>query len=124
MSGFNYIRTREIADRLIQKFGMKAALRRLTDTPTDRECWIVITSYDPQDRASSLANPTDRTVFIAAGLGAVLDEPPDSEQDQLVTFVQPPSDPPVQNEVLDFIKPIKPIEPAGVAVVYQGTVHL
>ena len=123
MSGFDYIKTRATADRLIQKFGMQAVLRRATDSPTDRECWIVVESYDPADPASSLANPTDRKVYISAGLGDVPGEPPDSEQDQLITFIQPPTTPPVQNEILVFTKPIKPIEPAGVTCVYQASVR-
>jgi len=49
--------------------------------------------------------------------------PPDFNLDQLVTYKQPATKPPVQDEVLPFTMPIKPIKPAGIVVVYQTAVH-
>jgi hypothetical protein len=117
---FDYLHSRAVADKLIGKFGMKAALRR---GMTDRECWIVITDYLPHEEASQLVNPTDRKVIISAGLGAVPGEPPDNEQDKLVTYVQPLANPPVVKEVLAFTSPVAPISPAGIDVAYQVTVR-
>jgi len=121
MAGFNYLGTRATADKLIKRFGMKAALRRAGDTPTDRECWVCIYDYMPSDKATALANPTDRKVIMSVGLGAVLNEPPDNEKDQLVTFIQPAGT--VQNEVLPFTCPPKPFAPAGVNVLWEFTVR-
>lgn len=121
MALFDYVRSKATADRLIQKFGMNAVLRRTTDTPTDRPCRVCIVDYMPRDQASQLTNPTDRRVYMSAvGLEG---EPPDNEQDQLVTFVQPPTNPPVVNEVLPFTCPVKPLAPAGVVVCYEFTVR-
>jgi hypothetical protein len=122
MAGFNYLHTREVADKLIKKFGMLAALRNV-NTGVDRDCWVVITDYMPRDEATQLANPTDRRVLISAGLGAVPEAPPDNEQDNLVTFVQPVIGTPVVNEVLPFTSPVKPTAPAGIIVLFESTVR-
>ena len=122
MSGFDYLNTRATADKLLQKFGMAAVLRRTTDSPTDRPCLVLIVDEMPRDASTQLANPTDRRVIMSAtGLDA---EPPDNEQDQLVTFVQPPATlSPQENEVLPFTCPVKKYAPAGVTVLYEFTVR-
>ncbi len=113
---FGYLGTRETADRLIKKFGMRAVLRR---GATDRECFVVLVEYEPSDKATQLANPTDRKVIMSAvGLDG---EPPDNEQDKLVTFVQPAGV--IELEELPFTCPVKPTAPAGVVVVYEFTVR-
>lgn len=56
----------------------------------------------------------------AAGLD---DMPPDNEQDELVTFVQPLTNPPVEKEVLPFTCPVKKTAPAGITVIYEFTVR-
>jgi len=48
--------------------------------------------------------------------------PPDFNLDQLVTYKQPASTPPVQDEVLPFTQPIELISPAGIVVLYQTAV--
>lgn len=119
-SQFDYVKTRAIGDRLIRKFGMRAALRR---DGVDRECFVVISDYLSREQASQMANPTDRQVFIAAGLGAVPTTPPNNEQDQLVTFVQPLGT--VVDEILPFTgASVKPIKPAGIVVLWQAAVRL
>ena len=121
MAVFDYIKTRDIGDRLVTKFGMKAVLRRTTDTPSDRDCWVLVVDEMPRDAASQLANPTDRKVIMSAvGLD---NEPPDNERDQLVTFVQPPAASPVENETLPFTCPVKKYAPAGITVLYEFTVR-
>lgn len=120
MALFDYIRTRASADKLILKFGMKAALRR---DGVDRECYVVIPEYLSREQPAQLANPTERQVFIAAGLGDVPVTPPHNEQDQLVTFVQPLGT--TEDEILPFTgMPVKPIRPAGIVVLYQAAVRL
>lgn len=119
MALFDYVKSRATADGLITKFGMKAKLRR---NGVDRNCVVVIPEYMSREKPSDLANPTDRQVFIAAGLGDVPTTPPDNQQDQLVTFVQPLGT--VVDEILPFTGgPVKPIRPAGITVVYQGQVR-
>jgi hypothetical protein len=49
--------------------------------------------------------------------------PPDNEQDELVTFVQPPTNPPVVNEVLPLTCKPKQTAPAGVTVLWEFTVR-
>jgi hypothetical protein len=93
-------------------FGMKASLRRLTDSPTDRECTIAIIDYQPRDAASQLANPTDRKVLIAATPG-ILAEPPDNEKDKLVPLIGPDA-----NVILPFTSPVKIYAPAGIVLLY------
>jgi hypothetical protein len=119
MAGFDYLGSRATADKLIKKFGMKAVLRRTTDTPSDRPCWVVIIDELPRDAATELTNPTDRRVIMAAdGLDS---EPPSNEHDQLVTFIQPGGT--IQNEVLPFTCPVKKYAPAGITVAYEFTVR-
>ncbi len=118
MSTFDYIKTRASADKLIKKYGMKAKLRR---GGVDRDCVVVIPEYLSREKASEFANPTDRQVYISAGLGDVPTTPPNNELDQLVTFVQPAGT--VVDEILPFTAPVKPISPAGIVCVYSGTVR-
>ena len=116
---FDYTAMAEVATQLLQQFGMVASLVR---GGVYRSCYVCMTEWMPKDASTQLANPTDRQVFISATYGGVPAMPPDWEQDQLVTYKQPPSTPPVQDEVLPFTMPIKPIQPAGIPVVYQTTV--
>lgn len=119
---FDYQGAISDADELVKFFGMDAVLRRASSSPIDRPCRVVIISYDPRDKASSLTNPTDRRVIMSAANVEVQAMPPNNELDQLVTFVQPPTDPPVEDEVLPFTCPVKPTAPAGVPVLYEFTV--
>lgn len=122
MAQFNYVHSRAVGDKLITKFGMKAALRR---DGIDRVCYVCIPEYLASEKRSAMAAPTDRQVFIAAGLGDVPTTPPDNERDQLVTYVQPLGTPPVVEEILPFTgASVKPIKPAGIVVVWQATVRL
>lgn len=121
MALFNYVKSRQKADALVTKFGMKASLRR---AGIDRDCVCVIPAYQSTEKSSQMTNPTDREVFIAAGLGAVPTTPPDNEQDRLVTYVQPASTPPVVDEILTFTgASVKPIKPAGIVVLWQAMVR-
>lgn len=120
---FDYVGMRSTADLLLQEFGFAAVLRREGSSPTDRPCLVAIIDYFPREGASTLANPTDRRVLISAETPDVQAMPPNNELDQLVTFVQPLTNPPVENEVLPFLEPVKLYSPAGIPVVYEGRVR-
>jgi hypothetical protein len=118
---FDYQAAITDADNLIQYFGMNAVLRRAGSG--DRPCRVAIIEYSPREQASNLANPTDRKVVMSAKNSEVQAMPPDSELDQLVTFVQPPTNPPVVKEVLPLTCKPKPTAPAGVVVMWEFTVR-
>lgn len=120
---FDYAGAVVDADEIIQFFGMAAVLRRTGATPTDRPCTVAIVEYLPRDDKAALVNPTDRHVIMSASNPEVKALPPDNEQDQLVTFVQPPTNPPVENEVLPLTCKPKPTSPAGVPVIWEFTVR-
>lgn len=111
------------ADGLIDYFGMDAVLRRAGSSPEDRPCRLVIVEYKPREKPSDLANPTDRAVIMSAKNPEVQAMPPDNEQDLLVTFVQPPTNPPVVNEILPMTCKPKVTAPAGVPVIWEFTVR-
>jgi hypothetical protein len=123
---FDYIQTQADADALLQEFGMAAILRRESVNPTDRPCTVCIIEYNPREKPADLANPTDRRVILSPldpTTGLPLALPPDNELDQLVTFVQPPTSPPVVNEKLPLTCKPKPTAPAGVTVLWEFTVR-
>ncbi len=120
---FDYVQATTDADNLIQFFGMDAVLRRVGSSPVDRPCRVAIIEYSPREQAANLANPTDRKVVMSAKNSEVQLMPPDNEQDQLVTFVQPPANPPVVHEVLPLTCKPKPTAPAGVTVLWEFTVR-
>ncbi len=121
MGVFDYIKSRGVGDKLVKKFGMLASLRR---DGVDRDCYVVVADYLSRENPSQATNPTDRQVIMAAGLGAVLVTPPDNELDQLVTYVQPRTTPPVVDEILPFTAAsVKPIRPAGITVLWQAMVR-
>lgn len=114
---FDYAGAIQDVDAIIAFFGMDAVLRR--EGIDDRPCRVVIFD-NPREKASELTNPVDRQVYMSpAGLTIL----PDNELDQLVTFVQPPTIPPVVKEVLPFTCKVKPTAPAGVTVLYEFTVR-
>lgn len=112
-----------IANGLIKEYGMAASLRD-NSTGALRDCIIAITDYAPRDAQTLLANPTERTVLFAAGLGDIPNKAPDWENEQLVTYKQPAASPPVPNETLSFSQPVKLYSPAGIVVLYQANAKL
>lgn len=110
-----------VADQLIQTYGMKASLRN-NSTGALRDCFVAVVDYAPRDAATQLANPTERRIIFAAGLGDIPNAQPDWENEQLVTYVQPAG---MQiNETLSFKMPIKLYSPGGIVVLYETTVKL
>lgn len=122
-SKFDYLDARSTADELVQFFGMDAVLRREGSSPVDRPCRVAIVEHKPRERPTDLANPEDRYVIISAANAEVQAMPPDNEHDVLVTFVQPPTNPPVEHEILPFTSKPKVTAPAGIAVCYECTVR-
>jgi hypothetical protein len=120
---FDYDQAITDADNLIAYFGMDAVLRRAGSSPEDRPCRVAIIEYNPHEKPADLANPTDRKVIMSAKNSEVQLMPPDNELDQLVTFVQPPANPPVVKEVLPLTCKPKPTAPAGVTVIWEFTVR-
>ena len=118
-----YAEILSIADQLIDEYGMAANLR-VNAGGALRPCVIVISDYMPRDAQTLLANPTERTVLFAAGLGDIPNAAPDWEGEQLLSYIQPPADPPVINEILSFTMPLKLYSPGGIVVLYQCTVKL
>ena len=112
-----------VANQLITQYGMVASLRN-NKTGALRECFIAVTNYAPRDAATQLANPTRRTVLFAAGIGDIPNAPPDWNNEMLVTYKQPPSTPPVENETLAFTEPLMLYSPGGIVVLYQTEVKL
>ena len=112
-----------VADDLLAEYGMVASLRD-NSTGALRACTIAITDYAPRDAQTLLANPTERTVLFAAGLGDIPNKAPDWQNEQLVTYVQPAANPPVINEILSFSMPLKLYSPAGIVVLYQTNAKL
>lgn len=112
-----------VADALIKQYGMAASLRD-NATGALRDCFVAVTDYMPRDAQTQLANPTERTVLFAAGLGSIPGKAPDWENEQLVTYVQPAANPPVTNEILSFTMPLKLYGPGGIVVLYQTNVKL
>jgi hypothetical protein len=112
-----------VADQLITDYGMMAALRN-NETGALRACTVVVSDYMPRDAQTQLANPTERTILFAAGLDSIPGLAPDWQNEQLVTYVQPPANPPVINEILSFTQPLKLYSPGGIIVLYQTNVKL
>ncbi len=118
MGLFNYVRSKQVADRLIRRFGQNAVLRRETSSPTDRVCYLIL-DPTPHEASASMTNPTDRRIYMS--VVGLEDMPPDNEQDQLVLFVQPGGT--AEKEVLPFTAPVKVTGPGGIDVLYEFTVR-
>ncbi len=120
---FDYVQAITDADNLIRFFGMDAVLRREGSSPIDRPCRVAIIKFNPREKPAELANPTDRKVIMSAKNSEVQLMPPDNEQDKLVTFVQPPTNPPVVDEILPLTCKPEKTAPAGVTVLWEFTVR-
>lgn len=120
---FDYAQAIKDADELIAYFGMPASLRREGSSPLDRDCLIAIIEYNPRERPTELANPTDRKIIMSASNSDVQLMPPDNEQDKLVVYNQPMTTPPSIKEILPLTCKPKPLAPAGVTVFWEFTVR-
>jgi hypothetical protein len=113
---FNYARSKETADRLIQKFGQTGLIRRRTTTgpeydptegdPTDHACRFAVMDYSNAEIDGSRILATDRKVYLAKG--ALTIEP--GLDDLLVDSAG------VEYRI---IPPLKPLNPGGVVVFWE-----
>jgi hypothetical protein len=102
----NYIRSREVADRQIKKWGMRASLRRASG---DRECWALEVQLTASEKRS-LKNFNSR-VFIISAID--LDVPP-TKEDSLITYVGALELPPLRQ-----VAPVAPLAPGGIVVYWE-----
>jgi hypothetical protein len=124
-SVFDYPAMQLTADELIRYFGMGAVLRSLTGIRPDRPCTVAIIEYNPREKPTEMANPTDRKVVMSPldpTTGLELALPPDDELDALVTFVQPEGT--VENglPIPMTCKP-KKTSPAGIDCLWEFTIR-
>lgn len=120
MATFDYLHSRTVADRLIQKFGMQASLRR---NDIDRPCWLVIVRNDAREQPTDFTNLVDQEIIVSAGLFDLYLNPPVKDVDQVVFYLQPPGNPPVVQKVSNITTPVDNIAPANIDVAYQFTVR-
>ncbi len=116
----DYSRTRAIADRLLQKFGALAVLRRASG---DRNCWTAVIDYKPIERLGKLLDPMDRRALVSAvdpddGTDLL---PPDSEQDRLI--VTSPQEP-FETQTWRILAPVGKYAVGPKVIVYDLQVRL
>lgn len=87
MSSFDYIRSRQTAERLIARFGKDGAVRRVvftddpdtpwnpgddTETAVNHPCKLVVLEYSEMERDGTVIGMTDKRVLISTeGLSIV-----------------------------------------------------
>lgn len=109
----NYARLQKVADRLINKYGMKAVLRRTG--MADRVCTVVDIDYIPREHMGKMQSPIDRT-FLVSAVGLLLG--PEMAKDMLVTFQQGVPGLP-EDEHLKIIEPPGRLAPGGIVVYWE-----
>lgn len=120
MATFDYLQSRAKADRLIQRFGMQASLRR---NGVDRPCYVAIVQNTAREEPNDFTNLVDQKMIMSAGLFDIYLNPPVKDLDALVLYVQPPGNPPVVQKVSNLTTPVDNIAPANIDVAYQFTVR-
>lgn len=117
MTAFDYVGKRGTADRLITKFGQSVSLRRVvasgnawepTLTPTDYVTTAAIIDYTIQQRKDSDIQANDRRALVAAGPLTALGITGIAAPDKLLV-----------GGVAVPVVIAKPINPAGVVVMYD-----
>ena len=117
----DYNRSAKVATNMITKWGEVAALRR--NGMADRPCIAFIREYNGVERVGRLVDPTDRMVLIATS-PALDATPPNRDLDRLVTYVQPPANPPVESGQLRITAPVVPFAPNGTTLYWKVAVRL
>jgi hypothetical protein len=117
MSGFDYERSRDTAERLIKKFGRDAVLVKVTDsgvaydptqTETEYPCILAVLEYKDKDIDGTLVQRGDKMVYVSTqGLQDAL-----SKQDKII----------IDGEVHQIIYPVQ-INPAGTVVYYKAQIR-
>jgi hypothetical protein len=103
-----------VVDREIRRIGMSAVLRR--EGAADRQIWMYFGQWSPAELMGRLIEPLDRVAVVSA---VGLTDPPTHTKDRLITFVQPPSFTPVEDENLRILSPPIRIDPAGVVIAWR-----
>lgn len=113
MTAFDYTRPKATADRMIERFGMTAAIRRQTlggpsydpsVTVTDHTCTLVVLDIDLSKVDGTLIELADKMAYVStAGLSI---EP--TTADKIVVSGKEYA-----------IKNVKPLAPAGVTVYWE-----
>jgi hypothetical protein len=113
MTGFDYVRARSTAERLLARFGQPGIIRRIETsgpsydpvlTPTDHDCTLVDLDYDERNIDGALIKRGDRMVYLStAGL----------------TIRPELSDKVVIGGVEHAIQNVMPLAPGGTTVFFQ-----
>jgi hypothetical protein len=117
----DYSRSARVATGMINKWGEAAALRR--NGAADRPCVAFIREWNAVERVGRVVDPTDRMVLIATST-ALNATPPNRDLDRLVTYVQPPGNPPVESGQLRITAPVVPFAPNGTVLYWKLAVRL
>lgn len=106
MARFNYNKIAQTGQKLIQKFGYNAVIRRTVDSvDTDFSVTIVMLEYHPQARDGALILQNDRKALLSA-IGLTFT--PDPETDKLIEG----------SHGLQIVT-VTPTSPAGVPLLYE-----
>jgi hypothetical protein len=117
----DYTRSAAVATNMIYKWGEAASLRR--NGMADRPCIAFIREYNAVERVGKVVDPTDRMVLVATS-SALNAAPPNRDLDRLVTYVQPPTNPPVESGQLRITAPVVPFAPNGTVLYWKLAVRL
>jgi len=106
----NYLRLQRVADKMINKYGQVAILRRATG---DRSCVVVNVDYKPQENTGAKADVIPQ-IFLISALN--LDPGPDMGRDSLVLL-----DPTSEAELppLKITAPPTKLAPGGTVVYWE-----
>jgi hypothetical protein len=118
---FSYEKTISQVGGIIRTMGMPAVLRRgIVPNISDRPCRIFVRKYTVREMMGGLVDPMERFVLMSAD---GLKIPPEHSIDSIITFFQPMTEPPIEDENLRIIEPAVPIKPAGILVAWKVRVR-
>ena len=112
MAGFDYVRTKATAERLIGKFGQSATLRQVTNsgdswaptqTATDTTIIVVDLNERMRDSSGTLEGQTRRTLLVSTSAGV---EP--GKGDKVLIGGK-------EHEVSE----VRPLAPGGTVILYE-----
>lgn len=123
MAGFNYGRMQATAERLIDRFGQSATLRRAGATtgdgwnptpgaPTDTTLRVLDFNERVRDRDGTLIGETRRTLTVSTSAGVV-----PTKKDTIAVGIA--AGDVVSGTVFEAIIEVRPLSPAGVDLLYE-----
>jgi hypothetical protein len=76
MAAFDYARAKATASRLIARYGMAAAIRRvISGSPVTHSCKLVVMNYDDRKIDGTLIKATDKLLYVSTeGLNIKLNQ--------------------------------------------------